>query len=108
MWELNFEHNYMEIHLAQNYRMPDNSLIFPLVRKKEYPNLLYVRLPIKMECASSDTLMINRMFMIDTGMAWDIVLMQEANEFSFFNKQEDVVWTKYLNRYHRYCPVDAI
>lgn len=40
-----------------------------------------------MECASSDTLMINRMFMIDTGMAWDIVLMQEANEFSFFNKQ---------------------
>lgn len=108
VWELNFEHNYMEIHLAQNYRMPDNSLIFPLVRKKEYPNLLYVRLPIKMECASSDTLMINRMFMIDTGMAWDIVLMQEANEFSFFNKQEDVVWTKYLNRYHRYCPVDAI
>lgn len=34
VWELNFEHNYMEIHLAQNYRMPDNSLIFPLVRKK--------------------------------------------------------------------------
>ena len=28
--------------------------------------------------------------------------------FLFFNKQEDVVWTKYLNRYHRYCPVDAI
>ncbi|EXZ22777.1 hypothetical protein M086_3476, partial [Bacteroides fragilis str. S13 L11] len=22
VWELNFEHNYMEIHLAQNYRMP--------------------------------------------------------------------------------------
>lgn len=55
--------------------MFDNSLIFLLVRKKEYFNLFYVRLFIKMECVSSDILMINCMFMIDMGMVWDIVLM---------------------------------
>lgn len=107
VWELNFEHGYMEIHTAYDFKIPQNSFIFPLVKKKEYPSLLYVKLPIKVKSSDNTTMTMKRLFMIDTGMAWDMVLMSKAEEFAFFNKQENTVWTKYLRSYHRYCTVDA-
>jgi len=32
VWELNFKHNYLEIHPAINFRMPDNCFLLPMVR----------------------------------------------------------------------------
>lgn len=34
VWELNFEHNYLKVHLSQNFAMPENCFTFPFMRKR--------------------------------------------------------------------------
>ena len=107
IWELNFEHNYLEIHSAQDFNIPKNSLICPLVKLSNNPYPFYIKLPIKMQCKDGDTLTLNRTFLIDTGMPWDIALMHRADELKFFNEQTDAVWTKHTIGYFRSYTVNA-
>ena len=106
VWELNFEHNYLKVHLSQNFAMPENCFTFPFMRKKASQPFL-IKLPIKVECAGGDTLTLNRSFVIDTGIPWDIVLMRRAKELSFLNRQKDAVWTKNMANYYRHYTVRA-
>ena len=106
VWEVNFEHNYMEIHSAKKFNMPENCFVCPFIRP-EYALRFYIKLPIKVGCVDGDTLTLSPSYMIDTGMPWDISLMQKAKEFDFFNKQEDAVWTSSMGSYIRHYTVDG-
>jgi hypothetical protein len=103
VWELNFENNYMEIHPAVSFKMPENCFVVPMVS----PYDIIIQLPLKIKCADGDTLTLNRPFYIDTGMSWDIALMCRAGELPFFNKKE-AVWTECLSTYMRHYTVNAM
>jgi hypothetical protein len=104
VWELNFEHNYLEIHPAESFQMPKNCLLSRL----EMNALFGIQLNLQIKSADGDTLTINGEYTIDTGMAWDIALMHPNKEESdFFNKREDAVWTHFMDGYNRYYTVRA-
>lgn len=107
VWELNFEHNYLEIHSSNNFSMPEGCFVVPLVKMKNDPYPFYIELPIKIKCKDGDTLTLNRTFLIDIGMPWDVALMHRADELEFFNEQEDAVWTTHTIGYFRSYTVDA-
>lgn len=100
VWELNFEHNYMEIHPADNFQLPENCLLCPLV----YPRC--IQIPMHITCAGGDTLTTNHIYSVDTGLALDVVLVR-TNELDFFNRQEGAVWTGHYNWYNRHYTVSA-
>jgi hypothetical protein len=104
VWELNYEHSYLEIHPAETFTMPGEALVLP-IKETDQARFL-VELPVKIQCADGDTLTINRTFFIDTGIAWDVALMCRAEELEFFNKKE-AVWTSYLDSYFRHYEVKA-
>ncbi len=107
VWELNFENNYLTIHEAEKFTIPDDCFVAPLILSDDGACPFSIELPMKIVAASGDTLTINRKYCIDTGMPWDIALMHRAPEQDFFNEQKDAVWTGYLNSYHRYYTVSA-
>ena len=107
IWELNFQHNYIETHLSRNFVMPSDCYTVPIVKRINSSDPFHIKLPIRVKCASGDTVTIDQTFLIDTGMGWDIVLLHKAKELDFFNKQKDAVWTGYLNSYIRQYNVKA-
>lgn len=104
VWELNFEHNYMEIHSANDFTIPTNSYITPLIEFQDYP--FYVDLPLQIEFKNHDTLTLNKRFLIDTGAAWDIILYN-VHDTEFLSNKDNAVWLEYLNGYIRYNTVNA-
>ena len=114
VWELNFERNYMEIHLAKYFRMPENCFVAPMteltevIRRDSKILRPCIKLPIKIKCADGDTLTLYRSYQIDTGIPWDIVLTRKAKENVFFNKQEDAIWSSAMGSYIRHYIVDGI
>ena len=107
VWELNFEHNYLEIHSTQDFIMPKDCFVAPLVKDKNNPYPFNIQLPIQIRCKDGDTLTLNRTFLIDTGMPQDIALMHRADELKFFNEQENAVWTMDAIGYFRSYTVNA-
>ena len=113
VWELNFEHKYLEVHPTTNFQMPDNCFLLPMVevvygdRQRGGKNAIEVEFPMHIECADGDTLTMNRIYYIDTGLARDIVLMNATEEQKFFNKKEDAVWMQDGSNYVRYHIVNA-
>ncbi|MDR1755927.1 MAG: tight junction protein ZO-3 [Culturomica sp.] len=107
VWELNFESGYLEIHPADQFKMPENTTLFSLQKIDPNDRQMYVQLPFHIRCADGDTLTINRLFFIDTGATWDIVIGYPTEELTFFNQQEGAVWTSFLDRYTRYYTVNA-
>ena len=103
VWELNFEHNYLEIHKADDYMMPKNCFLLPLM------NDFIVQLPIKIDYSDGDTLTIFGNYFIDLGMPQDIVLVRSTKEeLDFFNKIDDAVWiTKNSQDYQLRYTVNA-
>jgi hypothetical protein len=89
VWELNFEHNYMKIHHSKNFKMPKNCFLCTMERKR-----FHIKLSMEMKCANGDTLTINDICFIDTGMANDIALVHpNQDELEFFDKAGNAVWT---------------
>jgi hypothetical protein len=106
VWELNFEHNYLEIHPAGNFKMPENSFVCPL--ETETHALFAIQLNMPIRSLDGDTLTINGECTVDIGMACDFALMHPTEkESDFLNKREDAVWTEYLDGYERYYTVNA-
>jgi len=105
VWELNFDYNYLEVHNADGFKMPENTLTYPLLGPKNVPRY-YVELPLKIQYSDGDTLSITKkLFCIDLGMAWDIALNIYNPEFGFFEKRTDAVWTKFLDSYTKHYKV---
>lgn len=105
IWELNFQHNYMEIHSADDFTIPVNSYITPLGGCGDYP--FFVDIPLRIRFRDNDTLTIDQKFYIDTGSTRDIVLLCNAKETEFLNRRRDAEWIENLDSYIRYYTVEA-
>lgn len=105
VWELNFDYNYLEVHNADGFKMPENTVTYPLLGPKNVPRY-YVELPLKIQYSDGDTLSITKkLFCIDLGMPWDIALNTINPEIGFFEKREDAVWTKFLDGYSKHYKI---
>ena len=105
VWELNFEHNYLEIHPALNFKMPKNCILFPLEEAED--NLFHIKFSMQLKCVDGDTLTINDTFFIDTGIPEDIALTRPSEKESAFFDKKDAVWIQRLYGYYRYFVVNA-
>lgn len=105
VWELNFENSYLEIHSAVEFKLPEDCFVTSMERNRHYP--FNVRLPLKVQFPDGDTLALEHVYMIDTGMPWDIALMYRSEELELLNQKKDAVWTEYGRSYHRYYTVEA-
>jgi hypothetical protein len=104
VWEWNFEHNYLEIHPVENFQMPKNCFLFPMLERGTNP---FIQIPLQIQCTNGDTLTINRSFFVDMGMPWDIAIMYPGKEWEFFDQRDDAIWTSYMNGYFRHYTVNA-
>lgn len=104
IWEFNFENNYMEIHSANDFAIPADCYTTPLCAYEDYP--FFVDLPLRLEFTDHDTLTLNKRFLIDTGAAWDIVLLN-VRDTKFLSNRDDAVWLEYLDSYIRYNTVSV-
>ncbi|MDP3442225.1 MAG: tight junction protein ZO-3 [Ignavibacteria bacterium] len=105
VWELNFDYNYLEVHNADGFKMPENTITYPLLGPKN-ESRYFVKLPLKIQYSDGDTLAITKkLFFIDLGMAWDIALNIHNPEIGFFEKRTDAVWTKFLDSYSKHYKV---
>lgn len=102
VWEFNFEHNYLEVHPAEFFKMPKKCFLLPL-------DSIYfaVSLPLHLTCSGGDTITINDDILIDMGAPWDVMLQSAAKELDFFNRQEYAVWTSHAGWYYRYYTTSA-
>lgn len=95
VWELNFEHNYMEAHEVDRFTMPADCRVIQLAEAKQYP--ISVRFPIEVTSPDGTTTTIEETYIIDTGMLLDLVLFESAADYEFFNRRGDSVllnhWT---------------
>ncbi|MDR1757013.1 MAG: hypothetical protein LBR65_08695 [Culturomica sp.] len=90
VWELNFSHNYLEIHPATDFKMPENCYVLPLIEGPR-PNLPHVRFPIKITSSNGDTITIHETYLVDTGLTQDMVLTPNSKAFAFFDKLDDAL-----------------
>lgn len=112
VWELNFEHNYIEVHQNKSFKMPENCFILPMADQTGGDNhggnnAIKIQFPVQMRFPDGDTLSMNHIYYIDTGAPWDIALMRNAEEQVYFNKRDDAVWTEDHNYYYRHYVVNA-
>jgi hypothetical protein len=107
VWELNFENNYLEIHQAKDFEMPEGCFVTQIINNPGNNCPFNIQLPIYITCDDGDTLTLNRSFMIDTAMSWDIVLMNNAKEKVFFNSKDNGIWIRYLKSYFKHYTVKA-
>ena len=105
VWELNFENNYMEVHLARSYNLPADCMVLPFEDSNYAPFL--VTFPLRLCFSDKDTLTIHQKFFIDTGLPRDIVLLSEVPEREYLNQREDAVWLSDLGKYIRYYTATA-
>ena len=93
LWEFNFEHNYLEIHKADNYKMPSDCYKLPLLKGPTNEPFVFVQFPILVKCSNSDTVIINELYLFDTAALNDIILLNKTNKntLDFFRKRDDAV-----------------
>jgi hypothetical protein len=94
VFELNFEHNYLEIHFAADFKMPKNCFIVPIERNRGGHYTFEIQLPMQIKYADGDILTMNRTYLVDTGMFYDVALIYPAEEKEFFDKKKDAIWIK--------------
>lgn len=104
IWELNFENNYMEIHSANDFTLPSDCYVTPLIGPEDHPFM--IDLPLQIEFLDLDILTLNKKFLINTGAGWDIVLFN-GKVAELINNRDDAVWLEFLNSYVRYYTVRA-
>ena len=86
IWEWNFEHNYLEIHPTDHFKMPANCYLFPMKTHGFFAN--YIQFPIKLKFDDGDTLTINQIFWVDAGMPNDIVILPRSEEWQFIDRKD--------------------
>ena len=106
VWEINFENNYLELHSAEDFKMPKKCYLFPMVEGSR-PNSLYIQFPMTIKSADGDTLTINQPYLIDTGLIQDLVILQPAEELDFFRKKEADLLIKFYEGFQSRYNVSA-
>ncbi len=114
VWELNFDSNYLEIHQVENFVIPENCFLVPMIKKewkvKDY-NYLY---PLSIQlnnCKFSidgDTLINSLPYLMDTGSRYDLILnVLSPEELVFFHKKEEDAWVRIAGGYGQRYTVNA-
>ena len=111
IWEFNFEHNYLEIHEADNYEIPKDCFKLHLLKgpfnmPTDPP---YIQFPISIKCSDGDTITINELYLLDTACLNDIVLLSKTNEnvLDFFRKRDDATLISDRENYRSRYNVEA-
>ncbi len=105
VWHLDFEHNFIAIHRADSFEMPDGCMTFPLKTNIAYGMLMSANLPLEIKMPGGDTLTLHRDFLIDSGAWSELTLTCEAPETARINRnKDDAVWlptpdSKYTRNY---------
>jgi hypothetical protein len=110
VWEFNFEHNYLEIHEADNYEMPANCYKLPYLKgPANWDNRPHIQFPMSIKYANGDTITINELYLLDTGMVPDIVLLRntQKNVREFFSKRDDATFISNRGNYWSRYQVEA-
>jgi hypothetical protein len=106
VWEVNFEHSYIEVHAAADFQMPERCMLFPLIRD-EKTRMFSIQIPLRIVC-EGDTLSCSRTYIIDTGDPADITIASPAEEMDFFNRHPDAAtWFGLGGWYTRRYTVNA-
>ena len=105
VWELNFEHNYIELHPSTTFLPPEGCLVTSLHFANN--NKLNTTILIKITTSDGDTLTIERDFLIDSGMGQDIMIAGPTEELAFFEDKKSVPFYFVDNRYINRHIVDA-
>jgi len=138
VWELNFEHNYLEIHPATDFQMPKDCFLLSMIeygikttvsnvqmQKRDTlsnttitttrttttgnGNLIVVKIPMQIKCTDGDTLTMNDTCWVDTGMPWDFALLRPTKEESdFFSAKKNVIMWQDRGGYRSRYTVSAI
>jgi hypothetical protein len=87
IWELNFEHNYLELHDADSFNYPKDCTIYPM----EMPHLGYIKIPMTI-ISENDTLYTENSYPLDSGAAHDISVAPPAKEIELLAKRNDGIW----------------
>jgi len=99
VWELNFGHNYLEIHSIKDFKMPKNCLLCPMI--SGYANYA-IQISMQITFAEDDTLITNHLYLVDSAMDFDIALIW-PEELELLNKKSEAVWEPdmwwYVRRY---------
>ena len=99
IWEINFEHNYIEIHQENEFKFPATCSFFPMSRSENR-----IQFPLCIRFEDDDIMEINADFLIDTAAAWDLVMNDTAEEFKYIDKREDAVWIEFMSSYFKRYP----
>jgi hypothetical protein len=86
VWEWNFEHNYLEIHPLDNFKMPEDCYLCPMKSQGYYA--YYIQFPLQIQCADGDTLSLSRTCLVDMGIPNDLVIVNPSDEWTFFDKKD--------------------
>jgi hypothetical protein len=107
IWEFNFANNYLAIHQADSFVIPEHTFLLPIVKTENTVDPFQVQIPFNVKFDNGYTLALNRVFMVDMGMPWDIALMKNADELNILEQREDAVWTRFLSDYFKHYTVTA-
>ena len=107
IWEFNFEHNFLEIHEEENYKIPSDCYILPLL--KGPTDCPYIQFPISVKYSDGDTTTIDELYLLDTGAVDDIILLSKTNEnvIDFFRKKDDPILLSNRGNYRSRYIVEA-
>lgn len=103
VWELNFENNYLAIHNREDFLLPEECFVL-----KTVDSPFRVQLPLETIYNDQDTLQLDHIYTIDTGIPSDIELLKPTQkEASSFKEKEDIIWTRDDHGYYLYYTVKA-
>ncbi|MDR0681846.1 MAG: tight junction protein ZO-3 [Dysgonamonadaceae bacterium] len=86
VWEWNFEHDYLEIHPVDNFKMPEDCYLCPM--KSQGYHAHYIQFSMQIQCADGDTLSISQPCWVDMGIPNDLVIVNPSDEWMFFDKKD--------------------
>jgi hypothetical protein len=92
VWELNFEENYLEVHAADSFQMPDKCIVLTILgQHNAYAPGYCIQIPLQMIC-DQDTLRSNYLYRVDTGMLYELLLVYPAKEITYFFNRGENAW----------------
>jgi hypothetical protein len=107
VWELNFENNYLQVHSSDDFVLPENCFIAPMMINEIRNNPFVIQMPLEITFPDGETLILNKKFFIDSGMPWDIALMSNAEELKELEKRKDAVWMQNSYGLFKYYTVEG-
>ena len=98
VWELNFEKGYIQIYSDSLFKVSSGTSFFPMeIHNGRY----FVTMPISIVFPDGNKIKRKWRCLIDTGICWDIALIDNAPEVNILNQQKDAVWTYDFSGYNR-------